>query len=102
MHYAINKETYKSKSSRTNKIYKARNREMSDSVKKIPCMDCGNSYDPICMDFDHTRDKDVNVAVLTAGSFSLKRIREEIEKCEIVCSNCHRLRTKNRRNGVVC
>lgn len=47
------------------------------------------------MDFDHLRDKKFNLskAHLTG---SLKKITEEIAKCEVVCSNCHRVRTFER------
>ena len=49
------------------------------------------------MDFDHVRGrKQANVAELI-NTLSKKRIDEEISKCEIVCSNCHRIRTHDRR-----
>jgi hypothetical protein len=45
------------------------------------------------MDFDHVRGtKHANVAELI-NTLSKKRIDEEIAKCEVVCSNCHRART---------
>jgi len=47
------------------------------------------------MDFDHVRGvKLFNVGMMTSRSFEL--IDAEIAKCEIVCSNCHRIRTKQR------
>ncbi len=49
------------------------------------------------MDFDHVRgQKHKNVAELIS-TLSKKKIDEEIAKCEIVCSNCHRVRTHNRK-----
>jgi lysyl-tRNA synthetase class I len=49
------------------------------------------------MDFDHVRGrKHKNVSELI-DSLSKKKIDEEIAKCEVVCSNCHRIRTHNRR-----
>jgi hypothetical protein len=51
------------------------------------------------MDFDHVRGtKQANVAELI-NTLSKKRLDEEIAKCEIVCSNCHRARTYLRKNG---
>lgn len=65
-------------------------------VKSQPCADCGKTFHPVCMDFDHSFDKKFNVS--QAKSLSIKSISKEIEKCEVVCSNCHRLRTYKRRN----
>jgi hypothetical protein len=101
-HYINNCKLYKDKAYKSNKKYRKRNKQYVTELKTVPCMDCGNSYDPVCMDFDHLRDKKTNIANLVKESYSLARLNKEIEKCEVVCANCHRLRTKNRRNGVVC
>lgn len=63
-----------------------------------PCFDCGRSFDWFAMEFDHRAGTD-KVAGVTrlAGQVSLKRLLEEIEKCDIVCANCHRMRTFARR-----
>jgi hypothetical protein len=61
----------------------------------IPCKDCGKIYPHYVMDFDHLRDKTGTVSHMQT---TLPRIKREIEKCELVCSNCHRIRTYNRRN----
>lgn len=101
-HYTSNCKSYKDRAYKNNKTYRKRNKKYIDELKSVPCMDCGNSYDPVCMDFDHLRDKIKNVANLAKDSFSLASLNKEIDKCEVVCANCHRLRSKNRRNGVVC
>lgn len=65
-----------------------------DAAKGRPCMDCGNSYPSFVMDFDHVRGKKYcNISVLRRRSISWKRIESEIAKCDVVCANCHRLRT---------
>lgn len=57
-----------------------------------PCADCGNYFPYYVMDFDHQRDKQYSVAnMVSLGSWEL--IEKEILKCELVCSNCHRIRT---------
>lgn len=70
-----------------------------DEIKKAPCMDCGVSYPPYVMDFDH-RDETVkvdNVANMVGhANNSMTLIMEEIAKCDLVCANCHRIRTHNR------
>ena len=70
---------------------------IKDIKEKDHCLDCKISYPYYMMDFDHVRGtKQANVAELI-NTLSKKRIDTEIAKCEIVCSNCHRIRTHNRR-----
>lgn len=59
-----------------------------------PCTDCGIPYRYYVMDWDHLEDKTFNAG--RAATYSLKRLQEEIAKCELVCSNCHRERTYRR------
>lgn len=67
-------------------------------AKSAPCMDCGGTFDRECMDFDHVRgEKLFNVSTSSWWGYSLEKVQEEIAKCELVCANCHRLRTKQRR-----
>jgi hypothetical protein len=76
-------------------------RTLVDEIKDVPCMDCGQRFPPYCMDFDH-RDpamKVTEVASLTTSGHSVQTVLDEIAKCDIVCANCHRKRTFNRRNG---
>ncbi len=67
-------------------------------LKGRPCLDCGRLYPPVCMDFDHVRgEKLMNVSVMPTRMKVLARIREEVAKCDLVCANCHRVRTESRR-----
>jgi hypothetical protein len=69
------------------------------SAKNRPCADCGNSYPYYVMDFDHVHgDKKFTIGDKRKGS--TERIVAEIEKCEVVCANCHRIRTFGRRQSV--
>lgn len=64
---------------------------------KLGCKDCGYNLHHAGLDFDHmpgTR-KLANVAVL-AGKGKIKKTWEEIAKCDVVCKNCHGIRTWNR------
>lgn len=56
------------------------------------CADCGLDYPPHILDFDHLRDKVSDISKMKR-SHSLEDVQAEIEKCEVVCSNCHRHRT---------
>lgn len=73
-------------------------REAINRLKMAPCKDCGVQYSPWVMTFDH-RDpsrKEKNVSQ-TFCSWSLDHIKREIEKCDLVCSNCHAERTHRQR-----
>jgi hypothetical protein len=66
-------------------------------VKKVPCMDCGKTLPPECMDFDHRPGTDKKFGVAEMGGRRMSVVLEEIAKCDIVCANCHRIRTFARR-----
>lgn len=61
------------------------------------CVDCGER-DPTVLEFDHLRDKVAPVSVLIRYKTSWRALLHEIEKCEVVCSNCHSRRTAERAN----
>lgn len=63
--------------------------------ESLGCADCGEN-NHIVLDFDHLRDKKYNISRMVHDGFSVKAIKKEIEKCEVVCANCHRIRTYNR------
>lgn len=58
-----------------------------------PCTDCGTHYPYWVMEFDHLGDKVFNIGDFRRFTTSLSRVKAEIQKCELVCSNCHRHRT---------
>lgn len=77
---------------------RAYKQSLQDAIWEIkgstPCTDCGEQYDPWVMQFDHIDPdtKSANIGqLITRGA--KKALFEEIEKCEIVCANCHADRT---------
>ena len=62
-----------------------------DYLKQNPCVDCGEN-DFVVLEFDHQYDKKANIADMKSRC-SLKTIKDEIDKCEVVCANCHKRRT---------
>jgi hypothetical protein len=80
------------------KKIRERNRDYVRNIKESnPCTDCKEQYHYSQMDFDHLDNKQHSIARLANSEASIKTIKREIEKCELVCSNCHRLRTWIRR-----
>lgn len=91
-YYLRNKKLYIDKNAR-------RRKELINfviSFKQKPCMDCGVKYPHYVMDFDH-RNGEIKLAginqMINYHSYSKDKILEEIKKCDLVCSNCHRIRT---------
>lgn len=67
----------------------------------IPCADCGQIYEPYCMDYDHVPkrgDKIKGVSRMVLDNTPEEIILLEIKKCDLVCLLCHNRRTYNRFN----
>lgn len=63
--------------------------------KRKPCADCRKRYPYYVMSFDHVGRKDFNIAQM-ARRVSLEALEKEIRRCEVVCMNCHQIRTFRR------
>jgi hypothetical protein len=64
-------------------------------LRTHPCVDCGE-MDIVVLQFDHLRDKKVDVARMINSGSTWEAIEREIGKCEVRCANCHRLATARR------
>ena len=96
--YRNNKEYYKSKAV----VWKGSHREeltkLILEVKAVPCADCGVPYPHYVLEFDHVRGVKVeDISTMVGSGFSLSSVRKELEKCDVVCSNCHKVRHHLRR-----
>lgn len=95
-HYYANKAKYMER----NKKYKISIRAyVHDLKEKTPCADCQLNYPYYVMDFDHLDDKENAISFLSATG-RIGALKREIQKCEIVCANCHRKRTHERLQNV--
>lgn len=70
------------------------------SIKTGPCHDCGRADIPsYAYDYDHRPDEikafEIGAAINVWG-LSKEAILAEIEKCDLVCAVCHRIRTFTR------
>jgi hypothetical protein len=78
---------------------KRRCEELLARLKADPCADCGNLFPPCAMDFDH-RPGTIKLFQFGGSALvrhSLEKTLAEIAKCDLVCANCHRVRTWRRR-----
>ena len=85
----------KDKESEYRKNIKKRNQKLLQEYKSSrPCTDCKQNYPYYVLDFDHLHSKKYNVSQMLTLSWGT--ILNEIEKCDLVCANCHRKRTYSR------
>lgn len=87
-HYLRNKNYYKNK---RKEYSNKRLIEFYEFLKTKQCVDCGNK-DIRVLEFDHVSDKNFNIAE-KINNTPLTTLMNEINKCDIVCANCHRIRT---------
>lgn len=87
IHYNKNKEYYKGKT-------KDRKRMLRDWIIGIKtnkiCKTCTESRSP-CLTFHHRnpKNKEYEIGDMVSNGYSKERILKEIEKCDIICFNCH-------------
>lgn len=91
------REKNREKVARYSRESKSKIRAAIRAFKDVPCADCGGRFDSVCMDFDH-RPGEKKLFTLGSENKSMPQVLTEIAKCDIVCSNCHRLRTHRRRD----
>ena len=67
-----------------------------DFLNRNPCVDCGEK-NPIVLEFDHRKGVEkvfiISSALSTKSYITLDLVKTEIEKCDIRCANCHRIKT---------
>ena len=85
----VNRAKQKENSARNKVLAINRNRDFVNQYKKThPCEECGESRF-YCLDFHHLRDKEKEVATGVTIGWSIERLKKEIEKCRLLCKNCH-------------
>lgn len=76
---------------------KLKSKEFINKAKDGSCVDCGQKFPPIAMDFDHIEKKKIAISEMVRMAATINTISEEIAKCELVCANCHRERTQKQK-----
>jgi hypothetical protein len=86
-----NKERINELNRKNSKKCKKRNYEFISEIKKGGCSECGYDKHPSALQFHHVdpSTKSDTVGFLTHKPASLDRLKEEIDKCILLCANCH-------------
>ena len=85
-HYERNKEYYKKKSHNHEKRVAVLIKEYKENN---PCVRCGETR-PWRLEFHHRNPSEKEYAVSTMIQLAYNTVLKEIEKCDVVCANCHR------------
>jgi hypothetical protein len=96
-HYGNNKAAYVSRAVAYGKKLREEALSLIFGLKDRPCSDCGGVFPSYCMDFDHAGAKKTgnisNMAKKVWSRRDIAKVIEEAKTCDVVCSNCHRIRT---------
>lgn len=76
---------------------KEERRQLIASAKRKPCTDCGVSYPPYVIQFDHRPGETKLFALADWQNLTHDQLVAELAKCDVVCANCHCERTQQRR-----
>lgn len=76
------------------KLYKNRMQQYINEYKSGGCIICGES-DLSCLDLHHLYNKRFNIS-RAINRYSLDAINKELNKCVVLCANCHRKLHANR------
>jgi hypothetical protein len=72
--------------------------------KSRPCVDCGRSFPPYCMELDHVPERGKKQFMVNLkscqGQYTLEELKTERQKCDLVCAVCHNHRTWERANNL--
>jgi hypothetical protein len=77
----------------------ARARRQIQARKDRPCMDCGVQYPYYVMQFDH-RDPATKLFIISMARAVGLRLDAEMDKCDVVCANCHAIRSHTSRQKI--
>lgn len=80
-------------------LYRSQNQKISreyvfDYLTTHPCIDCGEN-NILTLEFDHIKNHDKKhfISSMIIQGYHLNKIKKEIDKCEVRCANCHKIKT---------
>jgi len=56
------------------------------------CVDCNTIYHPAAYDFHHKDMAEKEFGIANSKLTSFDKIKDELDKCILLCANCHRIR----------
>ena len=94
--YDKDPEYYRNKAKEWNSASKKKTiTKIIDYLEEHPCVECGET-NPIVLSFDHdtsANNKVLEVGAMVSRSWGWTKIKKEIDKCQVLCMNCHTKKT---------
>lgn len=101
-HYQKNKQSYKEDA--LNRRWQIRRNALDFLMEyaKTGCTQCGEK-DFVVLEFDHIdpSTKKHNISTMVSQGTSIRKLKEELDKCQILCANCHRRKTAEQEDWYV-
>jgi len=94
-HYQLNAAAYKRRVAGNNiRLRINTRRRLREYLSLQRCVDCG-LQDIATLEFDHRQSsqKTADISFMVQRAFAWRTIMQELDKCDVVCANCHRRRT---------
>ena len=92
--YHLGKGQKEKSRKRTNRSRTILKRKLWEIKENSGCVDCGEKYPHWMLDFDHKPEfEKIDSPTKIMQKYSWEKALEEVAKCDIVCPNCHRVRT---------
>lgn len=89
-------ENREAKNQRTRDTRDAARQYVYDYLSTHPCVECGER-DPRVLEFDHVGAKTKTISEMITDGTTVATIQREIDKCQVLCANCHRKKTSRDR-----
>lgn len=83
------RECIRERNRKNDRRKRERANKLIEKAKDRPCALCGKQYPASVMDFHHIEEKGNEVSKMR--NYSVEAIKKEMEKCVILCCNCHRM-----------
>lgn len=79
--------------------FKNKQQKLADYIGGIKCVKCGFSHTSFApFDFHHVNPETKDISISDAINRKWERLIEEVDKCILLCSNCHRIEHERLRN----
>jgi hypothetical protein len=78
---------------KTTNFHRTAREYLAEIKQNAICHDCGGKFDPCVYHFDHVPERGPKLFNVSHCDVSIERLQAEIAKCDIVCANCHAVRT---------